>query len=573
MADQAKKRRRAWLSAMVLFATAAVGCAFASAPGDGDEQDEGISTVIQDAEWEVPFLDRFQPLGAQPLAVLPKHRDGVYQLNKPGYYLFESQSYCLNPGKYTPGDETGYLVAPMKGPKAPIIMNILRRASRHPEITQEQIQTLIWAIVSHSEISLRSGELYSVAKKLMSGEELLEANRGVAKKIAKAIWERMIQRMPPPLQRVLEAQARIRDLILDAQSSYEDLVAAAVLEGEPPPAPGSRDVPRSRWSFHPDGYFIRLDPRGFSALLIELYLPGDIQVEVDPVERIVSLRDERGNMIKTAYQEVAIQESAGRDPGLKKHHFSSVEFRIPDPDNTGKILTRKWTANGWTLCGDSLPATRDAAAGRRLEKTRRHQAEFNHLLRTGPRDDAQIRDLWRSAGARRSMNLIHYYFALADILQADIPAEDDGWEWGHLNLVLGAWAHSLCQLAVLPDYAGFGLALRLAPGGGGCGSASSGGATFDPCGVTGAGGNAGMQAVAASGAGTEDNDDCARQFEEDSQAAVDEHLECAAACPMVDPDHPEERVFHEMCLEECLTTMMHDLKEISDAFKDCMGLE
>jgi hypothetical protein len=573
MTGQAKDRRWVLVIGLFLFATGVADFASASGPGDRLENDEVISTTIQDAELEVPFLDDFHPMGARPLGLLPKNMDGSYPLDQPGYYLFEAQSYCLNPGKHAPGDDAGYLYAPMKGTKAHLIKNILKRSSSCPEITQEEIQTLIWAIASRSEISFTSKELYQTAKKLMNREELLEANSGVVRKIAQRVWERMIQRMPPLLQSVLQAQARIRDLISDARSSYEDLVEAAVLEGEPPPAKGSREVPRSRWSFHPDGYLIRLHPRGFSALLIELYLPGDVRVEYDQANRIVSIGDRRGNTIKTEYQDAATQETHAEYPGMKKCHFSSVRMSIPDPDNAGKILTREWTNSGWTFFGTPVAAKKNSADSRRLQKAQIHQAELNHLLQIVLKDEAKIRNLWLSAGGMRLMNLIHYFYALRDIIQEDHSSESDGWEFRQLNLVKGAWSQNLSQLAKPHDDERQGFPPFLVIGFGGGGSGSAGGTTFDPSGVTGAGGNAGLQTLAASGAGTDANNDCTQQFDVDGKAATEEHEECIESCPLVDPDHPEQMVFHEICLEECWLTLMNALKEIEDAFKDCLGLE
>ena len=64
----------------------------------------------------------------------------------PGYYMFEIQSYCLKAGKYAPTEGSGYLIAPLKGERAELIQNILRRSEEHPEIKQQDIQKLLWGI-------------------------------------------------------------------------------------------------------------------------------------------------------------------------------------------------------------------------------------------------------------------------------------------------------------------------------------------------------------------------------------------------------------------------------------------
>ena len=59
--------------------------------------------------------------------------------------------------------------------------------------------------------------------------------------------------LPSQVRQVLEAEARLQRKLKDVTATYEELERIAVLFGDPPPQEGDREVPRGRWSFHPNG--------------------------------------------------------------------------------------------------------------------------------------------------------------------------------------------------------------------------------------------------------------------------------------------------------------------------------
>ena len=100
-----------------------------------------LTTNIADAVTEVPFLDDFDPNIAWPMSVLPRTSAGGFILEYPGNYMFECQSYCLRAGTYAPGEGRsgrGYLYAPLKGPQADIVSNVLKKSYQFPEIPQKK---------------------------------------------------------------------------------------------------------------------------------------------------------------------------------------------------------------------------------------------------------------------------------------------------------------------------------------------------------------------------------------------------------------------------------------------------
>lgn len=63
---------------------------------------------------------------------------------------------------------------------------------------------------------------------------------------------------------------------------------AAVRLGSPPLEEGDRDVPRGRWSYHPNGYFLRYFPTGYSRTEVQIYVPEPVSFQTDDDGRIVT---------------------------------------------------------------------------------------------------------------------------------------------------------------------------------------------------------------------------------------------------------------------------------------------
>lgn len=348
-----------------------------------------LTTSIEDAVTEVPFLDDFNPEGATPMTVHPRTKEGGFVLEYPGNYMFECQSYCLRAGTYAPGEGRegrGYLYAPLKGPQADIIRHILKRSYLHPEIPQQDIQVLLWAVIARTKIKNMSTKVQLTAAKLLTPEEIFRVNGGALGLIPKKLMDAAFENLPPAARRVIEAEARLRDLLTEAHSSYEELERVAVLQGDPPFEEGDREIPLGRWSFHPDGYFIRYFPRGYQRMLIELNVPEPVHVEKDGRGRITLIADGRGNRIETSYDDTIEPLSIPGDPAIKGYAFRSIRFERLDPENPREKLRSEWNDVGWTFQG--VPAGRkyaDASSGRfsdfkeRYEWAERHKKELDDL--------------------------------------------------------------------------------------------------------------------------------------------------------------------------------------------------
>ena len=95
-------------------------------------KEEPIATSLADAVTEVEFLDNFNPENTAPLSILPRGSNNEFRVNKPGRYVFLSQSYCLRAGAFGPGSgdgseglhphpgvQRGRLLEPHAGPAVP----------------------------------------------------------------------------------------------------------------------------------------------------------------------------------------------------------------------------------------------------------------------------------------------------------------------------------------------------------------------------------------------------------------------------------------------------------------------
>lgn len=245
---------------------------------------EPITTNLDDAVYEAPELDDFIPANILPANELPRDNDGSFYLF-PGVWEFHLKSYCLQAGTYAPSKTSGsgYIYAPLKGPKADIISSILSNSYKHPEIEQEDIQALLWAIIARTNFKDMPLEYMLVAKKLLSNQQLLQLNKDVLKNFGQAQFSKLCNSLPAPVQRVLEAENKMRELLYDPGTKYEDLEKIAFLTGIEPEIEG-RNVTEGKWSLTPEGFYIRYFPEGYSNMVLQVYIKEDTYSAVNSFE-------------------------------------------------------------------------------------------------------------------------------------------------------------------------------------------------------------------------------------------------------------------------------------------------
>ncbi len=329
------------------------------------EGDPPITTSLDDARTEIAFLDGYAPDAWTSMTRLTRTSLGAFQL-RPGRYALEAQSYCMHAGTHGPGGGDGYLYAPLVGPKAPIIRSLLRNSVDHPEIPQRDIQVLIWAIIARTEFDEMTPEMQRTARALLSRDQVEDLDDGALGMVPESVMRQAMNRLPPVAQQVFQAEARLRSMISSGTSSFADLERVAVLTGAATPTADSRPVPEGRWSYHPDGFFVRYAPQGYSHTRIEVVVPRPVTIARDAEGRIVAVVEGSGRKIEVEYDD-ASAEVAG-DAGVRAYGLRSVVATERRGEPTIVV------SGGWTLVGVPRGAGRASGAGRFADLAGRYRA-------------------------------------------------------------------------------------------------------------------------------------------------------------------------------------------------------
>ncbi len=428
------------------------------------KSEPSLTTNITDAVTEVPFLDDFNPEEALPMTDLPRTPEGGFILNLPGFFIFDCQSYCLKAGTYAPDEDrggAGYLYAPLRGPRAEIVRHVLHASYAHPEIPQRDIQVLLWAIVARTKISRMPRAMQITAARLLTEEEILSLEGGALGLVPDSLMSQAFANLPPLVRQTLEAEARLRNMLTQAGTTYEELEQVAVLRGDPPSHEDDRAVIWGRWSFHPDGYFIRYFPLSYPRTQIELYVPETIQVERDTQGRIISIADEQGNRIETEYADTDGFLNDPGHPDVRGFSIRSIRLihrKIIHPEKTAEHRT-EWKDVGWTLVG--IPSDAPATATppdpsynyqERLAKSKKHGEDLDSLL-SGLKIMGGLSQAPQLSQSQREelTNLAHYAQALSDAARVNDSANRK-WTREPLDLAKRAWLAAVSRsLAAHPD--------------------------------------------------------------------------------------------------------------------------
>ena len=251
--------------------------------------DPPITTSLPDAKWAVDSLDNFTPREAvRSMLTLQRTPNGGFVL-QPGYYEMHTQSYCLKAGTHGPGGGDGYVFAPTKGPAEDAVLTILRNSVNHPEIHQHDVQVLLWAIIARQKFEDLQPTLKATASRLLTPRQLAALNRTALDFVPGPALDAALDRVPPLVRQVIEAEAQLRQLMTQPGTTFEQMERVAVLAGMAPLGEGSLNVPSGRWSLHPDGYYVRYMPRAYSYTVTQIWVPQGspaVGKEYDPATHI-----------------------------------------------------------------------------------------------------------------------------------------------------------------------------------------------------------------------------------------------------------------------------------------------
>src|SRR5918999_706532 len=248
-----------------------------------------ITMSLSDAKCGDASKDGFTPReAARSMMTLQRTPNGGFVV-QPGYYTMQTQSYCLKAGTHGPGGGEGYLYAPPKGPAEDAVMSVLRNSVQHPEIEQQDIQALLWAIIARAKFEDLQPQMKATASKLLTPRQLATLNRSALDVLSGNALTDALGGVPEPLRQIAQAEAQLRQMLTTPGASFAEMERVAVLSGAAPLGPGSQNVPSGRWSMHPDGYYVRYLPSGYSSTRVEIWVPQGspaVGKEFDPAAHI-----------------------------------------------------------------------------------------------------------------------------------------------------------------------------------------------------------------------------------------------------------------------------------------------
>lgn len=406
------------------------------------QNDPPITTSLQGARFEVPFLDGYVPQLFLAAGIMPMDRNGAFLL-VPGAYVFDAQSYCLRAGTHSPGKGDGYIVAPLEGEAADIIKNILQRSVRFPEMPQTRIQLLIWAIIARSKMEKLSSELQSAANALLTEEQLKRLRKSELDYIQDMAQDKFYSRLSPVFREIYLAENRIRQIMSQTEASYEQVEKVAVLAGAPSSDREDRNVPYGRWSYHATGYFIRFFPRGYTHTRIEISVPGLSQVSRDAQGRISGLTGAGGKKIAIDYMDDGGMPLPG-DPAVSAQSIRAIRYFVPAKPSSGGQL-REWTvdAPGWTFTGTPGGQGRPGSSPKYKGLNERYKTSIGHLQWVR----SIMENVWKFDGSRfpmdqASLDVLVGLYHLKAALQSDegsLKVADECCESDVPGLISEAW--------------------------------------------------------------------------------------------------------------------------------------
>jgi hypothetical protein len=391
----------------------------------------GLANTVRDIPALDPDEDEAMTFG--DLRSLPKDASGAYTLT-PGAWQMTVQSFCLLAGTTGPSKGNGYLYAPLTGPRAAIINDILDHSAAHMEIPQEQIQSLLWAILAHARFSELAPELRSAAAALLTKTEIATIEADASERITSAIRDQVMARLPAPAAAIFDAESRLRDAFATG-ASYEEQARLAVREGDPEPQDGDREVQEGRWSIA-GNYLIRFLPSDYTKTTIQVMVPEAVSTTLDAKQRIVSAKSPDGWATDVLYDDTIKPLTIPGDPDFRGYAFKRVTLKHPV---NGRIETLTVEDRGWTFQGHSngkgiIPD--QGATDRYDDWAKRYKDAKKGYDRTKPPSSKDV---------DRGTDLKHYGKGVKDALGGD-PTKKASWLEDHFNRMGRMGAYVLCRL-------------------------------------------------------------------------------------------------------------------------------
>lgn len=237
------------------------------------KEPEAISTNFENVDRKGEQMPNFQQDATyKPLQDLPRNDKDGFILDA-GHFEMTNKSYCLKAGTHAPSSGDGYMYSPILGKKKEIVTTILKNAEQHPEVKQSDIQMLLWTIIARTKFIDYSGPVKETALTLLTPKQLLQLEGGALGVLPFDAVAAAKEQLPESIQAIFEAENNIRNLVSSGNYSYDEFEKFAILAGMAAPR---ADTPSGIWTLHPDGYYIRYFPSGYSITKVQIYVPEDL---------------------------------------------------------------------------------------------------------------------------------------------------------------------------------------------------------------------------------------------------------------------------------------------------------
>ena len=218
------------------------------------------------------------------MSKLPRRDDGAFLLNV-GIFEAYVQSYSLDPGERNWQRGAAFYPAPVKGRRARVIGDVLKQIELHPDVPQDAVQQLLWAIVQGTDFEKMPAPMQQTAARILPKESLALLQGATA---ANALTNRLLGIVNNRLAKdkqlqkdVAEAQAKARQLdqeygISDTVNGVKEASASQTI------ATAGDVVPRGTWAPMPGGFYVRYLPEGYARVRLQVIVPQAAIDGADP---------------------------------------------------------------------------------------------------------------------------------------------------------------------------------------------------------------------------------------------------------------------------------------------------
>jgi len=229
--------------------------------GLGKPKNTAISTSFSDTIKGEPLPPSVEPKAFSPLSSLERNDDGAFIL-KPGFYEASVQSFALDSGDANVTKQAGYYPAPIKGHFAKILSALLKDAELHPDITQAELQQLVFVIAAGTDLEQMPPAIQQIALRALPKESLKQL-QGAAQ--ANAFNKALMDAINARIARDPNAQRTLGQLSQMGAQAQQN--ADAQINALPEP------VARGAWAQMPGGFYVRYLPEGYAKTRIQIIVP------------------------------------------------------------------------------------------------------------------------------------------------------------------------------------------------------------------------------------------------------------------------------------------------------------